>query len=118
MLTSRSHIRQSQPANKPSALHRGQPAGDLFPLPTRDAQTSGTVRQTTRREGGDAVADEPDAAVDAMVARAVVAQRAFAGWSEPRVDALLGDIAQRIADHAEALAAATVAETGIGNAAD
>jgi acetaldehyde dehydrogenase/alcohol dehydrogenase len=56
--------------------------------------------------------------VDQMVARAVLAQRAFAGWPEARVDALLGDIAECVADHAEALAVATVAETGLGNVED
>jgi acetaldehyde dehydrogenase/alcohol dehydrogenase len=60
------------------------------------------------------------AEVDAMVAIAVEAQRAFASdnWSETRVDALLRDIAECIADHAEDLAVATVRETGMGNVAD
>jgi len=53
-----------------------------------------------------------------MVARAVAAQQAFATWSEERVDALLGDIADCIAAHAAPLAVATVAETGLGNVAD
>jgi acyl-CoA reductase-like NAD-dependent aldehyde dehydrogenase len=56
--------------------------------------------------------------VDATVFRAVAAQRAFADWPEPRVDALLQDVATVIADHAEPLARATVAETGLGNVAD
>jgi acyl-CoA reductase-like NAD-dependent aldehyde dehydrogenase len=56
--------------------------------------------------------------VDAMVAQAVAAQRAFADWSEPRVDALLRDVAAAIADHAAPLARATVAETGLGNVRD
>ncbi len=56
--------------------------------------------------------------VDAMVAHAVAARRAFADWSEPRVDALLQDVAAVIADHAEPLARATVAETGLGNVPD
>jgi acyl-CoA reductase-like NAD-dependent aldehyde dehydrogenase len=59
-----------------------------------------------------------EAMVETMVARAVIAQRAFAHWSEARVDALLGDIADCIAAHAAPLAAATVAETGLGNVAD
>jgi acetaldehyde dehydrogenase/alcohol dehydrogenase len=58
---------------------------------------------------------EPGAAlVEDMVARAVAAQTAFETWSEERVDALLWDIAETIADHAEELARATVAETGMG----
>jgi acetaldehyde dehydrogenase/alcohol dehydrogenase len=56
--------------------------------------------------------------VDAMVALAVGAQRTFQSWSEERTDALLADIAECIADHAEALAVATVRETGMGNVAD
>jgi acyl-CoA reductase-like NAD-dependent aldehyde dehydrogenase len=56
--------------------------------------------------------------VDALVARANAAQRAFEAWSEQRVDALLGDIATCIADHARELAEATVLETGLGNVPD
>src|SRR5262245_53942918 len=56
--------------------------------------------------------------VDGAVTRAVVAQRAFESWSEVRVDALLGDIAQCIADHADELARTAVGETGLGNVAD
>jgi acyl-CoA reductase-like NAD-dependent aldehyde dehydrogenase len=56
--------------------------------------------------------------VDALVARASAAQQEFEGWPEPRVDALLEDIAQVIADKAEELALATVLETGYGNVSD
>jgi acyl-CoA reductase-like NAD-dependent aldehyde dehydrogenase len=56
--------------------------------------------------------------VEAMVARAIAAQRAFEHWPEPRVDALLRHIATIIADHAEPLAQATVSETGLGNVPD
>ncbi|HEY7295473.1 MAG TPA: aldehyde dehydrogenase family protein [Dehalococcoidia bacterium] len=52
------------------------------------------------------------------VERAVAAQAAFEPWAEPRVDDLLYAIAECIAEHAEALAATTVAETGLGNVAD
>jgi acyl-CoA reductase-like NAD-dependent aldehyde dehydrogenase len=60
------------------------------------------------------------AEVDAVVATAVQAQRAFAleCWSEIRVDALLRDIADCIAEHAEWLASETVLETRLGNVAD
>lgn len=56
--------------------------------------------------------------VDAVVARAVHAQRTFESWSEAHVDALLGDISEMIAGHAEELAEAAVAETGLGNVHD
>jgi len=59
-----------------------------------------------------------DPEVDPVVARAVAAQRAFESWSESRVDALLGDIAHCIGEHAEELAIAAVEETGLGNVAD
>ena len=42
----------------------------------------------------------------------------LAGWPEDRVEALLDDVAGAVAGQAEELAAATVAETGIGNVAD
>ncbi|MBV8717212.1 MAG: aldehyde dehydrogenase family protein [Chloroflexi bacterium] len=56
--------------------------------------------------------------VDLLVARAHAAQRAFAARSEPKVDALLGDIAETFAAHAQELAIAAVTETGIGNVPD
>src|SRR5262245_17507803 len=56
--------------------------------------------------------------VETLVGRAVAAQRRFEGWSEERVDGLLGGIATVVADHAHVLAAATVAETGMGNVRD
>jgi acyl-CoA reductase-like NAD-dependent aldehyde dehydrogenase len=62
-----------------------------------------------------AVVAEPDAVmVDEMMARAVVAQRAFETWTEAQVDALLQEIAATIDEHAEELARATVEETGMG----
>ena len=61
------------------------------------------------------VVAEPEAAmVDDMMARAVAAQQAFATWSEEQVDALLQDIADTMAGHAEELAMVAVEETGIG----
>jgi hypothetical protein len=62
--------------------------------------------------------DEPDPAVDALIARSVAAQESIAGWQEDRVDGLFTALAGQIADHADELAAATVAETGIGCVAD
>ena len=60
------------------------------------------------------VTDEPDPAVDALVARAAAAQESVAGWAEEEIDALIAALAARVAAHADELAAATVAETGIG----
>jgi acyl-CoA reductase-like NAD-dependent aldehyde dehydrogenase len=62
--------------------------------------------------------DEPDPAVDTLVARSVAARQSIAGWPEDKVDALITALAAEIADHADELAAATVAETGIGCVAD
>ena len=60
------------------------------------------------------VTDEPDPAVDALVARSAAALDSIAGWAEDQIDALIAALAAQIAAHAEELAAATVAETGIG----
>src|SRR5271169_3799904 len=57
---------------------------------------------------------EPDPAVDALVARSVAARESIAGWQEGKVDGLITALAAQIAGHADELAAATVAETGIG----
>jgi acetaldehyde dehydrogenase / alcohol dehydrogenase len=59
-----------------------------------------------------------DPVVEQLIARARVAQPRIEGWSEARIDALLLALAQTIVDHAEELAAATVAETGMGNVCD
>lgn len=59
--------------------------------------------------------EAPDPQVEAMVARAVAAQKEFETWSEDQVDALLKDLAEAVAGDAERLAQATVAETHIGN---
>jgi len=64
------------------------------------------------------VTDEPDPAVDVLVARAATALDSIAGWPEDQIDALIAALAAQIAAHAEELAAATVAETGIGCAPD
>ena len=62
--------------------------------------------------------DEPDPAMDALVARSAAAGESIAGWPEDKVDGLITALATQIADHADELAAATVAETGIGCVAD
>ena len=60
------------------------------------------------------VTDEPDPAVDALVARSAAALDSIAVWPEDQIDALIAALAAQIAAHADELAAATVAETGIG----
>jgi len=59
-------------------------------------------------------AGEPDPALDALVARSAAAQQSISGWPEDRVDDLIAALAAEIAGHADDLAAATVAETGMG----
>ena len=59
-------------------------------------------------------AGEPDPVADALVARSVAAQESIAGWREGEIDGLIAALAAQIAGHADELAAATVAETGIG----
>jgi acyl-CoA reductase-like NAD-dependent aldehyde dehydrogenase len=61
---------------------------------------------------------EPDPALDALVARSAAAQQSIADWPEDKIDALIGALAAQIAGRAGELAAATVAETGIGCVAD
>ena len=76
------------------------------------------VRQSNARLAQYIFDHEVDPEVDLMVSRASAAQKEFESWSEARVDALLGAIAEAIADRAEELAEATVRETGIGYAPD
>lgn len=59
-----------------------------------------------------------DPAVEAMVDKARHAQGHIERWSEARVDALLRKLSGVVAAHAHALAADTVAETGMGNVRD
>jgi len=82
----------------------------------RDAAAK--ARESRRHLEEYVFAADIDPAVDTTVARAAAAQEVLAGWPEARVEALLDGIAAAVAGRAEALAAATVAETGIGNVAD
>jgi acetaldehyde dehydrogenase / alcohol dehydrogenase len=79
---------------------------------------SRTAAQKARVFPGDReefiITDEPDPFVDALVARSAAAQESIAGWHEDKIDGLITAIATQIAGHAHELAAATVAETGIG----
>ena len=56
--------------------------------------------------------------VDAMVARALAAQRQLERWDEAQIDALLFALSDAVADQAHSLAVATVEETGMGNVRD
>lgn len=62
--------------------------------------------------------DRERLAVDELVTRADAAQHAFEHWPEPRVDALLAELAGAVVAHADMLAATTVSETGMGDVAD
>jgi acetaldehyde dehydrogenase / alcohol dehydrogenase len=64
------------------------------------------------------VADEPEPAVDALVERSAAALDSIAGWAEDQIDALIAALAAQIAARADELAAATVAETGLGCVSD
>jgi acyl-CoA reductase-like NAD-dependent aldehyde dehydrogenase len=59
-----------------------------------------------------------EAEIDETVERASAAQKAFEGWPDEQVDSLLRSVAEALADRAEALAWATVDETGRGNVLD
>jgi acyl-CoA reductase-like NAD-dependent aldehyde dehydrogenase len=76
------------------------------------------LREFNNKIAGYLFAGEIDKDTHQMVAWAVKAQQAFENWPEERVDALLQDVANAIAERAEQLAEANVAETGIGNARD
>jgi acyl-CoA reductase-like NAD-dependent aldehyde dehydrogenase len=84
----------------------------VFAAMGRDAASK--LRRTNERLAQAIFTDAPDPEVDVMVARAVAAQRAFVDWPEDKVDALLFDMAHAVADRAEELARANVAETQIG----
>src|SRR3954447_19578677 len=56
--------------------------------------------------------------VEELIARAQAAQQLLEQWTEADIDELLHALAQSVADHAEDLAVATVAETGMGSVHD
>ena len=81
----------------------------------RLSRTAANKVGVLREDGEESiVTDEPDPAVDALVARSAAALDRIAGWSEHQVDGLITALARQIVGHADQLAAATVAETGIG----
>ena len=79
------------------------------------------VERTEREEGGrilDASATPHVEMVEALVNQAAAAQQQIERWSEERIDRLLQALGDSVADRAQALAVATVEETGIGNVRD
>jgi acyl-CoA reductase-like NAD-dependent aldehyde dehydrogenase len=99
-------------------LCRDDPPTGLAVLRALGRDAAAKARETRRHLEEYVFADDIDPAVDAAVARAAAAQAVLAGWPEARVEALLDAIAGAVAGQAGELAAATVAETGIGNVAD
>jgi acetaldehyde dehydrogenase/alcohol dehydrogenase len=97
--------------------HDDPPTG-LAVLRALGRDAAAKARESRRHLEEYVFAADIDPAVDTTVARAAAAQEVLAGWPEARVEALLDGIAAAVAGRAEALAAATVAETGIGNVAD
>ncbi len=75
-----------------------------IPLPRR-------IRRASR------LADD-DRGLDDVLEAARRAQPKLCDWSEPRVDRLVDTLADVVVEHSRDLAAATVAETGLGNVAD
>jgi acetaldehyde dehydrogenase/alcohol dehydrogenase len=72
------------------------------------------MREFNEKIAGYIFAGTIDKDTHEIVARAVEAQKLFENWPEDRVDALLRDIAEAIAEKAQVLAEATVAETDMG----
>jgi acyl-CoA reductase-like NAD-dependent aldehyde dehydrogenase len=95
-------------------LYRDRPVEGLAVARLLGQTAARRVRDANLQHEEHLFADRGDPVVDAMVADAVTAQRAFSEWGEDSVDALLRDIAVAVAEQAVDLAAATIAETGIG----
>ena len=93
--------------------------GPTAPGPTAPAgMTAGKARAFSKALEESVLAGGPDPALDALVARSIAAQQSITGWPEDKVDDLITALATEIAGNADELAAATVAETGMGCAAD
>lgn len=76
------------------------------------------LRELDSRIANYIFANEIDKDTHQMVANAVKAQKSFAEWPENRIDALLKDIMESMAEQAQKFAEINVAETGIGNVED
>jgi acetaldehyde dehydrogenase / alcohol dehydrogenase len=94
------------------------PAAGIRMLRWLSRSAAGKARAFSKNLEEFTLAGEPDPAIDALVARSVAAQESIAGWPEDKIDELITALAAQIAGHADELAAATVAETGIGCVAD
>jgi acyl-CoA reductase-like NAD-dependent aldehyde dehydrogenase len=99
-------------------LCRDDPPTGLAVLRALGRDAAAKARETRSHLEEYVFAADIDPAVDEAVARAVAAQAVLATWPEARVEALLDAIAGAVAGQAGELAAATVAETGIGSVAD
>jgi acetaldehyde dehydrogenase/alcohol dehydrogenase len=78
----------------------------------------GIVARPIARGRATVSGQEPPIGISSRLARASDAQRSFTGWAEPEVDELLEQLTKGIVDRAKDLAERTVAETGMGRAAD
>jgi len=76
------------------------------------------LREFNEKITGYIFAGDIDKDTHEIVARAAKAQKSFEKWPEDRVDALLRDVAETIAERAGELADATVAETDMGIVTD
>jgi len=94
------------------------PATGLAVLRALGRDAAAKARETSRHLEEYVFAADIDPGVDETVARAAAAQAVLATWPEDRVEALLTAVAEAVAGRAGELAAATVAETRIGNVAD
>jgi acyl-CoA reductase-like NAD-dependent aldehyde dehydrogenase len=90
------------------------PAAGIRMLRWLSRSAAGKARALSKNLEEFILAGEPDPAMDALVARSAAAQQSIAGWPENKIDELITALAGQIASHADELAAATVAETGIG----
>jgi acetaldehyde dehydrogenase/alcohol dehydrogenase len=99
-------------------LFRDDPEDGVMVMRTLARDTAVKLSTAHRRIGEQLADGARDSEADAMVAAAVAAQQQFVSWPEDKVDALLGAMAQAVADRAPELAEQTVAETTLGNATD
>jgi acyl-CoA reductase-like NAD-dependent aldehyde dehydrogenase len=95
-------------------LYREHPVEGLVIARLLGQAAGRRVRTANERSHEHLFAAGRDPVVDAMVERALQAQRAFEDWEEAPIDALLHDIATAIAERSVELAEATIAETGLG----
>ena len=94
------------------------PAAGIVMLRWLSRSAAGKARGFAKNLEEFILVGEPDSVMDALVARSAAAQQGIAGWAEGQVDELIAALAADAAAHADELAAATVAETGIGCVAD